>query len=471
MTFAEFGNAAADAAYAGGGANKVAEIVTFPQITGRDAPGKTGSAAKPALLKELGLTVVSSTSARVIYSVWNSDGTNPYIANPFVIPDNFGTNKVVELPDPGRKVFSGVGYYVGFVGFDGANEDGSTPYGWGIVTGTPRAKLDRNRGGANFIDQGSAGPGSLNYKLFYNVLPTQPLNLTGSISGPTETNVSLNWDAVASDGGEAVDGYRIQLSTDNVNWVFVRADTANTERSRTVRDLVPGVTYYFRVAALNLVSRTHGADYSSPYSATFSIQIPGAVAGNAESLLTVTVADPEPAPVVFSDSGNGIRFKSVDVEYGSEYLYNEVQATTQDNSAITQTIDAPLSKALFGTRTYSITSLLSASDAEALAVAKDYLSYYYQPELRIQGVVIDMLTLSIEDRVKVLDLEIDDFISVSFTPNGIGDPKISSGLVTGITHRVSITTHEVELRLRNQSTLFTLDSDSKGILDVNLLGP
>jgi hypothetical protein len=104
-------------------------------------------------------------------------------------------------------------------------------------------------------------------------------------------------------------------------------------------------------------------------------------------------------------------------------------------------------------------------------VAKDYLSYYYQPELRIQGVVIDMLTLSIEDKVKVLDLEIDDFISVSFTPNGIGDPKISSGLVTGITHRVSITTHEVELKLRNQSTLFTLDSNSRGILDENLLGP
>jgi hypothetical protein len=470
MTAGGIQNNEADSRYAGGGARKVAERIVFPQITGRDAPGKTGSAAKPALIKEVGLTVFSSNEAPVAFAVWNVDGTGFFPSNPLIIPDDLTTRKVVALENAGRPVFSGVPYYVGFIGLFGPNPDGSTDYGWGIVTGTARAKFDRTAN-VNFTNQGIAGPGSLSYQILYNYLPTAPEILTGAISGPTETNVSLSWFAPLENGGEAIDGYRIQLSTDRVNWVFVRADTGNTETSRTVRDLVPGVTYYFRVAALNLVSRTHGADYSGPYSTILSITIPGAVAGNAQSLLTVTVADPEPEPVVFSDLGDGIRFKSVDVEYGSEYLYNEVQATTQDSFADIQIIDAPLSKALYGTRTYSITSLLSATDAEALAVAKDYLSYYYQPELRIQGIVVDMLTLSTEDKVKVLGLEIDDAISVSFTPNGIGDPKVSSGLVTGITHRVSITTHEVELRLRNQSTLFTLDSESKGILDVNILGP
>jgi hypothetical protein len=470
MTAGGIQNAEADQRFAGGGARKVAERITFPQITGRDAPGKTGSAAKPALIKEVGLTVFSSNEAPVAFAVWNGDGTKPVFSDVLEIPDDLTTRKVLALEDQGRPVFSGVSYYVGFFGLFGPNPDSSTDYGWGIVTGTPRARLDRTRS-ENFVNEGSAGPGSLSYQINYNLLPTKPELLTGAISGPTETNVSLTWSAPLSDGGEAIDGYRIQLSTDNVNWVFVRADTANTETSRTVRDLVPGQTYYFRVAALNLVSRIHGADYSGPYSNVFSITIPGATPGNAESLLTVTVTDPDPEPVEFSDLGDGIRFKSIDVQYGSEFLYNEVQATTQDSFADTQIIDAPQSKALYGTRAYSITSLLSATDEEAFAVAKDYLSYYYQPELRIQGIVVDMLTLSTEDKVKVLNLEIDDFISVSFTPNGIGDPKISSGLVTGITHRVSITTHEVELRLRNQSTLFTLDSDSKGILDVNILGP
>jgi hypothetical protein len=89
----------------------------------------------------------------------------------------------------------------------------------------------------------------------------------------------------------------------------------------------------------------------------------------------------------------------------------------------------------------------------------------------VQSITVDLSNLTIEEKLQVLALEIDSFISVSFTPNGVGDPKIASGLVTGIAHRISITTHEVELRLRNERNLFTLDSDSKGILDVNILGP
>jgi len=60
---------------------------------------------------------------------------------------------------------------------------------------------------------------------------------------------------------------------------------------------------------------------------------------------------------------------------------------------------------------------------------------------------------------------------VSFTPNKVGDPKITDGLITGISHRITITSHEIEFRLRSQRTLFILDSDSKGILNQNIMGP
>jgi hypothetical protein len=104
-------------------------------------------------------------------------------------------------------------------------------------------------------------------------------------------------------------------------------------------------------------------------------------------------------------------------------------------------------------------------------VAKDLLTYYYEPTLRVDSITVDLSNLSLEQRVQVLDLEIDDFITVSFTPNKIGDPKIADGLITGISHRITITSHEIEFRLRNQRTLFILDSDSKGILDQNIMGP
>jgi hypothetical protein len=187
--------------------------------------------------------------------------------------------------------------------------------------------------------------------------------------------------------------------------------------------------------------------------------------------LTATVANPEPQAVAFSDFGIGIRFTDIDVQYGSEFLYNEIEASTQDAFAEIQTTEAPRSKDLYGVRAYSITNLLNSTDEGALEVAKDYLTYYYQPELRVQSITVDLSNLTIEQKLQVLGLEIDSLISVSFTPNGVGDPKVASGLVTGISHRITLTSHEVELRLRNERNIFTLDSDSKGILNVNILGP
>lgn len=472
MSFAEAGNGAATAAYAGGYVHKVAQLVTFPNITGRDAPGKTGAAAKPGLLSDLGITLVSSTNRTVRPAVWSSTGTSPYYGSSFTIPNNTLTQRKMSID--GKVMFSGTKYFVGAVIMDPVDDgSGNFGFGWGIVPGTTTSAADRTAlsTSQNFVNQLPAGPGALSWRLYYDVLPTAPLSLSGTVGGPQDTDVTLTWSAPSSDGGQAVNGYRIQSSTNNKTWTTVRSNTGTTTTSRTITNLIPGVRYYFRVAAINNVALAAGSTYSGPYSATFDILIPDATPGNALSLLTATVANPEPNPVIFSDFGPGIRFTSIDVQYGSEYLYNEVQATTQDSFAETQTASAPGSKAIYGIRTYAVSSLLNATDQGAFEVAKDLLTYYYQPELRVQSITVDLANLTIEQKLQVLDLEIDDYISVSFTPNGIGGPKVASGLVTGIAHRVTLTSHEVELRLRTERNLFTLDSDSKGILDVNILGP
>jgi hypothetical protein len=303
--------------------------------------------------------------------------------------------------------------------------------------------------------------------LGYDVLPTAPISPSGSISG---VDVNLSWSAPSSDGGRAVSGYRIQRSTDGVIFTTLVDNTNSTGTTYSDTNLTPGRTYTYRVAAINAVAIAHGSDYSGPYATTAAFFIEG-IAGNLTSLLTATVANPEPQPVLFSDFGLGIRFTQIDVQYGSEFLYNEIEATTQDSFAETQIAEAPGSKQLYGVRAYAISNLLNSDDSGAFDVAKDYLTYYYQPELRVQSITVDLSNLTLEERLQVLDLEIDSYISVSFTPNRVGDPKIASGLVTGISHRITITSHEVELRLRTERNLFTLDSDSKGILNVNILGP
>jgi hypothetical protein len=62
MTFAETGNGNPATFYQEANTEKVAELITFPIIEGRDAPGKTGSAARPALVREVGFFIYPTNS-------------------------------------------------------------------------------------------------------------------------------------------------------------------------------------------------------------------------------------------------------------------------------------------------------------------------------------------------------------------------------------------------------------------------
>jgi len=463
MTFATAGNFnAVSSTYSDNTDSRLAlaQIVTFPDISGRDAPGKTGSAAKPALVSEIGLRVSSGSGATdAQLALWSSTGTDRAASASFTLQSTT-TPPLETRAISDRLVFGLTNYYVGFV-----KGTLNRTYRWSVSSSNLKTRFSNTQ--PNFTNSPQAGPdGTIIWRLSYDVLPTAPLSPTGSASG---ADINLSWSAPSSDGGRAITGYRIQRSTDGVSFTTLVDNTNSTSTTYTDSNLTPGRTYTYRVAAINAVAIAAGSDYSGPYATTTGLFVEG-IAGNLTSLLTATVDNPQPEPLNFSDFGDGIRFTKIDVQYGSEFLYNEVEASTQDSFAEVQTIDAPVSKRLYGVRTYTITNLLNSTDEGALEVAEDYLISYFEPQLRINSITVDLNNLTTEEKLQVLGLEIDSFIRVSFTPNGIGEPKISQGLLTGIAHRISITTHEVELRLRNRNgSLFILDSDLKGILDVNTL--
>lgn len=62
MSFAETGSSDPASFYSEINTQKVAELITFPTIEGRDAPGKTGNAARPALVREVGLFIYPTNS-------------------------------------------------------------------------------------------------------------------------------------------------------------------------------------------------------------------------------------------------------------------------------------------------------------------------------------------------------------------------------------------------------------------------
>ena len=449
---------------------KIAQLITMPDISGRDAPGKTGPSAKPALVSALGIQVSGyRNTATTRFAMWSSSGTGGAYSGLFTLTTS--DTPPLTTASLSRAVFAGTGYWIGFT------KTTTAQYTWGVDQGfgfsiyqdNANAGETDNFTASSLITPAPGSNGSLVFSVTYDTLPVAPGTPTASSTG---TSATITWTAPTDNGGRAVTSYRVQRSTDNINFTTVLASSGNTSLTYTNTGLTPGTKYYYRVAAINAVAVAHGSDYSGPYSASVEITpaFPAST-GNAPSLLTVTVANPEPVPVLFTDSGIGIRFTQISVSYGSEYLYNEVEATTQDPFAETQLSSAPASKRTYGVRSYSISNLVNATDNGALEVATDLLTYYYEPSLRVDSITVDLSNLTLEERLLVLNLEIDSYISVSFTPNNVGDPKITNGLITGISHRITITSHEIELRLRNERNMFILNSDSKGILNQNILGP
>lgn len=67
-------------------------------------------------------------------------------------------------------------------------------------------------------------------------------------------SVTLNWTAPDDDGGAAITGYRIQIApATSAVFSVVEPDTGSADTRYTVRDLVNGSSYKFRVAAINSV--------------------------------------------------------------------------------------------------------------------------------------------------------------------------------------------------------------------------
>ena len=81
--------------------------------------------------------------------------------------------------------------------------------------------------------------------------PTAPTAFSGVLSG---TNAILSWGLPLGNGGSAITGYTVEVSTDaGATWRTVLVITSAGTRSASIANLVAGVTYQFRVRAVNAI--------------------------------------------------------------------------------------------------------------------------------------------------------------------------------------------------------------------------
>jgi len=151
--------------------------------------------------------------------------------------------------------------------------------------------------------------------------------------------------------------------------------------------------------------------------------------------------------IVTFNQTDGIPYDNVQVIYGSELLYNEVQGIREGGgTAIASNVD---SQDAYGIRQLDLSGLLYSDDDQLLDLVVNYAIQYSEPEYRFESFEVKLHKLNSTDQDAVLGLELGDAVSVAFTPNGI-TPAIERFLeVIRINHTIELDRHIVQLGFRS----------------------
>lgn len=161
-----------------------------------------------------------------------------------------------------------------------------------------------------------------------------------------------------------------------------------------------------------------------------------------------------------------IDFTGVEIEYGSEFLFNRVSVTRKDGEP--QVAVDTVSQDVYGVRALSKSDLLFISDAEA-AQYSDYLaSIYSVPDVRVASHNIALHGLSDLHQRYMQRLEIGDVVRTVWKPNDVGVAIDRDSIIEGIEHTISPATHTMRVQLTPFSRAgFILDDPNRGILDTS----
>jgi len=166
----------------------------------------------------------------------------------------------------------------------------------------------------------------------------------------------------------------------------------------------------------------------------------------------------------FKDDGTGIPFTLTAVNYGSELLYNEAIVTSLAGTA---TANNDRSRIAYGVSAYQLETLVS-TQVQLQNLADFLVQKYGDPEYRFETIQVNLDTAGTANRASCLGLEIGDIISITFTPNNIGDPIQQYGQIIRIAHNIETERHDMSISVASLDwTFLVLDDSVFGKLDNN----
>lgn len=168
----------------------------------------------------------------------------------------------------------------------------------------------------------------------------------------------------------------------------------------------------------------------------------------------------------FADDGTGIPYTHVNVNYGTELLYNQATVTSSVGSA---TATNQFSQTQYGIAATELETLVN-SQGQLDNIADFLVQKYAQPEYRFAGVSMNLDTMSAPHLASVLALELGDVVLIKFTPNNIGDPITQYGQIISLDNNIEGTRHDITIGVSALDwTFLVLDDALFGIMDNNHL--
>lgn len=157
--------------------------------------------------------------------------------------------------------------------------------------------------------------------------------------------------------------------------------------------------------------------------------------------------------IVYSDAGDGIAYSDIQVEYGSEYLFNQTTISSIITSGTATAFD-DASQQTYGLSSLVRTDLLMADNDSITDMAVALTAKYSEPEFRFSA-----LTL-ISEEPAITNPDLNELVTIKFTPNGIGDPIERTAEVIGISFDITPSVCVTTLNFETVSTTSWTLSDS-----------
>jgi len=176
-----------------------------------------------------------------------------------------------------------------------------------------------------------------------------------------------------------------------------------------------------------------------------------------------------PADVTFSDDPDaGIPYQSIAQRSSADLLYNLVTGVSETTGNPLVAFDQEAADGAF-IRTLPLGTLFTIDDTQTQNLLDFHLERFKAPELRFQGVTVNVA--AVDDVTSVLSLDLTDVVSVQRSPLSVGAMIDRLSLVDGVSHHMTSGSWTMDLTFANVDTrsFLVLDDPVFGVLGTNRL--